>query len=92
MASARDAVSLETISSTEDGSPRPRPGGAAPRPFPATAYRGFVGQPINCLACDAALFAEQGCQHIAASRAVPSELVSRLRCDPGVMLNLGKFL
>jgi hypothetical protein len=66
--------------------------GLTPRPFPATAYRGFVGQPINCLRCDALLFSTTGCQHIAASRTVPAELASRLRCNPDVMLSLSAFL
>ena len=60
------------------------------RPFPLTEYRGFVGQPINCLSCCHALFASTGCAHL--NRELPSSVVSKLRCNPDIMLKLNQFL
>ena len=59
-------------------------------PFPPTEYRGFVGQPINCLACKPELFAATGCSHV--SRMLPGELASRLNCQPDVLNSLNQFL
>ena len=66
---------------------------AAPSPFPATGYAGFVGQPINCpLQCDWTLFRDAGCAHVAANARVNPELAAKVRHQPDVLAGIGAFL
>ena len=65
----------------------------APRPFPTTAYRGFVGQPVNCPGrCGWELFAREGCPHVAAAAVVAPEVAARIRHQPDAVAGVAAFL
>jgi len=64
-----------------------------PQPFPATAYRGFVGQPVNCPhRCAWASFLVTGCEHVAASQVMDPALAARLRHQPDVLAGVAAFV
>ena len=65
----------------------------APRPFPSTSYRGFVGQPVNCPGrCGWELFAREGCPHVAAAAVVAPEVAARIRHQPDAVAGVAAFL
>ena len=66
------------------------PLGTVPRPFPASDYRGFVGQPVVDLECDYAAFAT-GAGPPSVRREVPGSIVRKLNHAPGVLAALGAF-
>ncbi|KAJ8607605.1 hypothetical protein CTAYLR_005758 [Chrysophaeum taylorii] len=60
--------------------------------FPPTLYKGFVGQPVNCVrCCDWHLFLSVGCPHVAASRLLPSELSTALHHQPSILETIASF-
>ena len=64
-----------------------------PLPFPATAYRGFVGQPVNCPGrCGWEAFRTEGCFHVAASAVVAPEVAARIRHQPDAVASVAAFL
>ena len=66
-------------------------GGVVRREFPATAYKGFVGQPVVCgKGCGVDIFATTGCKHI--DRHIPGTIASRLGCEGNVLGKLSSFL
>ena len=65
----------------------------APRPFPSTSYRGFVGQPVNCPGrCGWELFVREGCPHVAAAAVVAPEVAARIRHQPDAVAGVAAFL
>lgn len=59
------------------------------KPFPETSFRGFVGQPVNCL-CPFTSFSGSGCDHI--NRQIPGHLASLISGNQGIMASIGQFL
>lgn len=64
-----------------------------PANFPPSPYRGFVGQPVNCVKCctDYSVYADVGCAHVCAAAALSPEVSTALRHKPDVLAAVGAF-